>query len=189
MEEDFGGRVAEAQDWFRQAQDELKAARAELANREVELAMKLADIEKAQETAKRLADEAEAVRSHHEAALKTQEEDLAEREERLATTLRGKDEEVDKLVLQRTQELERRHQEALNALAQAHAGKVKELEEQALKLAQEKHMLNGALTVAQGEIISKSGELSEANASIRDLKLKLGELEETLLIRLQRYEH
>ena len=71
MEEDFGGRVTQAQDWFRQAQDELKAAQGEQANREVELALKLADIEKAQETAKRLADEAEAVRSQHEAALKT----------------------------------------------------------------------------------------------------------------------
>ena len=65
----------------------------------MELALKLADIEKAQETAKKLADEAEAVRSQHEAALKTQEEDLAEREEKLAATLHGKDEEVDKLVL------------------------------------------------------------------------------------------
>ena len=95
-----------------------------------------------------MADEAEAARTQREATLKTQEEDLAAREEKLTATLRGKDEEVDKLVLQRTQELEQRHHEALNALAQAHADKVKELEEQALKLAQEKHMLNGALTVA-----------------------------------------
>ena len=132
------------------------------------------------ETAKKLADEAEAVRSQHEATLRTQEEDLAKREEKLAAMLRGKDEEVDKLVLQRTQELERRHQEALNALAQAHAGKVKELEEQALKLAQEKDTLNSALTAAQGDIMRKSRELSEANASIKDLKKKLGDLEEVL---------
>ena len=57
---------------------------------------------------------------------------------------------------------------------------MKELEGQALKLAQEKHTLNGTLTVAQGEVISKAGELSEAKNSISDLKLKLGELEETL---------
>ena len=179
-EEDFGGRIAEAQYWFRQAQDELKAAQGELANREVELALKLADVEKAQETAKKLADEAEAAQTQHEAALKTQEEDLATREEKLATMLHGKDEEVGKRVLQRTQELEQRHHEALNALAQAHADKVKELEEQALKLAQEKHTLNGALTVAQGKAISKAGELSEAKNSTSDLKLKLGEVEETL---------
>ena len=39
------------------------------------------------------------------------------REEKLAATLRGKDEEVEKLVVQRTQELEQRHKEALNAQA------------------------------------------------------------------------
>ena len=64
-----------------------------------------------------MADEVEAARIQHEAALKTQEEDLAAREEKLAATLRGKDEEVDKLVLKWTQELERRHDEALDALA------------------------------------------------------------------------
>ena len=116
-EADLKVRVAEAQTWFCQAGEELKAAQGELAKRDVELTMKLADIEKAQETTKKLEDEAEAVRSQHKATLKTQEEDLAEREERLAAMLRGKDEELDKLVLQWTQELERRHQEALNALA------------------------------------------------------------------------
>lgn len=146
VEADLEGRVAEAQDWWHQAQDELKATQGEMARRDLELTMRMADIEKAQETAKRLADEAAAVRSQHEAALKTQEEDLAAREEKLAATLRGKDEEVDKLVPQRTQDLERRPQEALNALAQAHAGKVKELEDQTLKLSQEKDTLNGALT-------------------------------------------
>ena len=70
-QEEFGGRVAEAQDWFRQAQDEQKATQGELSNREVELALKLADVEKAQETAKRLADEAEVTWTQHEAALKT----------------------------------------------------------------------------------------------------------------------
>ena len=41
----------------------------------------------------------EAARTQHEAALNSQEEDLAAREEKLAATLRGKDEEVEKLVL------------------------------------------------------------------------------------------
>ena len=77
MEEDFGGRVTEAQDWFCQAQDELKAAQGKLANREVELVLKLADIEKAQETTKNLAAAAEAARTQHQAALDSQEEDLA----------------------------------------------------------------------------------------------------------------
>lgn len=64
--------------------------------------MKLADIEKAQETVRNLASTAEATRIQHEAALNSQEEDLAAREEKLTATLRGKDEEVDKLVARRT---------------------------------------------------------------------------------------
>ena len=94
--------------------------------------------------------------------------------------IRGKDEEVDKLVLQQTQELERRHQEALNAKDRVYAGRVKELEERALKLSTQKDSLNGAMTAAQGTVVSKVGELSEANNSIRDLKLKLGDLEKML---------
>ena len=60
--------------------------------------------------------------------LDAHEEDLAAREEALAAKLHGKDEEIEKLVVQRTQELEQRHKEALNAQAQVQAGKVKELE-------------------------------------------------------------
>ena len=77
--------------------------------------MKLADVEKDQETARNLAAAAEAAWTQHEAALNSQEEDLAAREEKLDTTLRGKDEEVGKLVVQQSQELEQRHREALDA--------------------------------------------------------------------------
>ena len=41
-------------------------------------------------------------------------------------------------------------------------------------------MLNSALTEAQGAAISKARELSEANNSIKDLKLKLEGLEKVL---------
>ena len=105
-EADLEKRVAETQDWFREAHKELKAAQGELAKRDVELTMKLADVEKAQEMARNLAAAAEAARTQHEAALNSQEEDLATREEKLAATLRGKDAEVEKLVVQWTQELE-----------------------------------------------------------------------------------
>ena len=94
---------------------------------------------------------------------------------------------MGKLVLQRTQELEQRHREALDAEALVHAGKAKELEVerdelkgQALKLSQERDTLNGALTEAQGRTVSRAGELSEANNSIKDLKLKLEGLEKVL---------
>ena len=68
--------------------------------------MKQADIEKAQEAARQHATKDEAARRQHQAALNSYEEDLTAREEKLAATLRGKDEDVKKLVVQRTQELE-----------------------------------------------------------------------------------
>ena len=77
--------------------------------------MKLADVKKAQEAAKNLAAAGEAARTQREAALNSQEEDPATRKENLAAMLRGKDAEVEKLVLQRISELEYRHKEALNA--------------------------------------------------------------------------
>nr|XP_020151801.1 uncharacterized protein LOC109736990 [Aegilops tauschii subsp. strangulata] len=103
-----------------------------------------ADLQKhAQETAEGLDAAAEAARTQHRAALNSQEEDLAKREADLDAKLRGKDREVEKLVLERTRELEQRHKEALDAQLQVHAGKVKELEverdklkEKALKLSQ-----------------------------------------------------
>nr|XP_020173584.1 uncharacterized protein LOC109759167 [Aegilops tauschii subsp. strangulata] len=133
-EADLEGHVAETQAWFHQAHEELKVAQDLLAERKRELVLKQADAEKAPEAAKE------------------QEEDLAAREEALAATLHGKDEKVEKLVAQQTQELEQRHKVALNAQGLVHAGKVKELEvewdglkKQVLELAKEKDTINSAL--------------------------------------------
>ena len=52
-----------------------------------------------------------------------------------------------------------------------------ELKDQVLKLSKEKDTLNGALVEAQGAVFDKAGQLSEANNSIKDLKLKLEGLE------------
>ena len=59
----------------------------------------------------------EAARLQHQVVLNSQEEDLAAREEKLTATIHDKDEEVEHLVVQRTRELEQRHEEALNAQA------------------------------------------------------------------------
>ena len=79
---------------------------------------------------------------------------------------------MEKLVVQRTQELEQRQKEALNDQALVHADRVKELEveqdglkDQVLKLSKEKDTLNGALVEAQGMVLSRAGQLSEANNS------------------------
>src|SRR6187399_127289 len=149
--------------------------------------MKMADIEKAQEEAANLAAAAEAAQNQHQAALDSQEEDISAREAKLATTLRGKDEELEVLVERRTHKLGQRHKEALDAQALAHAGKGQELEVerdelkvQALKPSDEKNGLNCALTEAHGAVIGRAGEISEAQDSIRDLKLKLENLEKML---------
>ena len=55
------------------------------------------------------------------------------------------------------------------------------LKDQALKLANEKDTLNGALVEAQGAVLGKAEQLSKANDSIKDLKLKLEGLEGMLL--------
>ena len=146
--------------------------------------MKRADIEKAQDLAKQEAVQAESARHQQQAALNSQEEDLAAREEALTATLCGKDEEVEKLVVQRTQELEQRHKEALDAQALVHTDRVREpeverdgLKDQTQKLSKEKDTLNGALAEAQGVVLGKAEQLSKANDSINDLKLKLDSLE------------
>ena len=58
--------------------------------------------------------------------LDAHEEDLAARKEALAAKVHGKDEEIKKLVAQRTKELEQEHKKTLDALALDHAGKLKE---------------------------------------------------------------
>ena len=81
---------------------------------------------------------------------------------------------MEKLVVQRTQELEQRHRDPFNAQALVHAGKVKELEverdglkDQALKLAKEKDTLNGALVEAQGAVLGMAKQLSKATTPSR----------------------
>ena len=105
-EADLKEHVAEAQAWFRLAHEELKSAQDLLAERKQELILKQAVVEKAQEAAREQAARDEAARLQHQAKLNSQEEDLVAREEAPAATLRGKDEAVEKLVTQRTRELE-----------------------------------------------------------------------------------
>nr|XP_020149133.1 cingulin-like protein 1 [Aegilops tauschii subsp. strangulata] len=183
-EANFEARVAQTQVWFGEALDELKAAQGELDERKRELILKQAGIEKAQEMAKAQAAKDDAARQQQKALLDSHEEDLVAREHALASTLRGKDEEIEKIVTQRTQELEQRHKEALDDQAPDHAGKVEklELEREELKkkilgLTEERDTVNRTLADAQVSISDKAKLLSEANGSIRDLKLKLDGLE------------
>ena len=105
----------------------------------------------------------------------------------LAAKLRGKDEEVERLVAWPTQGLEQKHQEALNAQARAHDDKVNELEaehdglkRQVQELTGERDAAKSALADAQAAVLGKADLLSKANDSINDLRLKLEGLERTL---------
>nr|XP_020200922.1 uncharacterized protein LOC109786771 [Aegilops tauschii subsp. strangulata] len=151
-EADFEERVAQTHVWFGEARDELRAAQGELDERKRELILKQADIEKAEEAEKDRATKDEAAGLQQQALLNSQEEDLVACKQALATTLRGKDEEVEKLVAQQTHELDQKHKDTLSALALDHAGEVKklelereELEKKVLELTEERDTANRTL--------------------------------------------
>nr|XP_020184668.1 lamin-C-like [Aegilops tauschii subsp. strangulata] len=183
-EADFEERVTQMQVWFGEARDELRAAQGELEESKRELILKQADIEKAREVAKDQATKVEAARQQQQALLDSQEEDVVAREQELTAMLHGKDEEIEKIVVQRTQELEQKHKDALNALA---LGKVKEMElerdglnKEVLELMEGRDTANHALADARAAVSDKAKLLSEANDSTNDLKLKVDGLEGTL---------
>nr|XP_020166433.1 muscle M-line assembly protein unc-89-like [Aegilops tauschii subsp. strangulata] len=182
-------RVEQTQVWFMEARQDLKASQEQLGQQWNELLLKQSDIEKAQEeVAARIAKEDGELREHR-ISLDTQEEDLATCEEALAAKLRGKDEEIEKLVAQQTQELEPKHKDALAALVLDHASKLKEAVDAAEAAEAAKSELAGKVEELGAELEKHSKEvtisdrnklLSEDNDSIADLKLKLTTLEETL---------
>ena len=137
--------------------------------------------------------------------LDSREDDLADREQKLADKLQAKDVEIQALIAKRTQELEDIHQEAIQAQAMEHAGKlketveaaeaakanldaqVKELEEKLAASNNEIHVLKESAQKAayslgelQSSLSSKNKELQAAGDVNADLKLKLSTLEGTL---------
>jgi chromosome segregation ATPase len=125
-EEDFQKRVKQTQIWYAEAYQELTAHREQVSQSWTELLLKQSDMEKAQEEATQRIAVEEALLTERRIALDAHEEDLAAREQALAAKLRSKDEEIEKLAARRTQELEQKHKEALEALTADHAGKLKE---------------------------------------------------------------
>jgi chromosome segregation ATPase len=140
--------------------------------------------------------------------LDTRERDLTTREEGLAAKLRGKDEEIQTLLAQRTQELERSHKEVVKVQALAHADKlleavkateaaeaakveletnVKKLEEdlvgnnkKILDLQESAQKTTFTLAELQTSLSSKTKELTDAANINANIKLKLTTLEENL---------
>nr|XP_020149800.1 cytospin-A-like [Aegilops tauschii subsp. strangulata] len=157
-EADFQERVAQTQFWFGEARQELKNAQDQLDEHKRELLLKQADIEKTQEAAKKQADQDEADR--RQVLLDTQEEDLVARQQALAATLRGKDEEVERV---EKLELER-----------------EQLKKEILTLTEFGDMANRTLADLQVAVFDKTKLLPKADKTIGDLKLKLDTLEGTL---------
>nr|XP_020170553.1 uncharacterized protein LOC109756107 [Aegilops tauschii subsp. strangulata] len=125
-EVDFQKRVEQTQVWFAEAWQELRTGPEQLSQSWDELLLKQSDIEKAQEEAAQQAAAEDARLRERCVGLDAHEEDLAAREEALAAKLRGKDQEIENLVMQRTQELEQEHKKTLEALVLDHTGKLKE---------------------------------------------------------------
>nr|XP_020173132.1 myosin-14-like [Aegilops tauschii subsp. strangulata] len=194
VEADRQKHVEQTQSWFNEAWQELRTGREQLGQPHEEAAQQAAK-EDAQLRERRV-------------LLNTHEEDLAAHEEALAAKLRGKDEEVEKLVAEQTQGLEQEHKKALDGLVLDHAGKMKEavdaaeaveaakselagkvdkLEEdlenhdkEISKLKSDREKTMYTLAEFQTTISDKTQQLSSANDSIADLKLKLTTLEESL---------
>ena len=127
----------------------------------------------------------------------------------MSAKLRAKDEEVEKLVAQQTQELKQEHQDALYALPPDDAGKLKEAVDGAEAAEAAKVELSGKVERREADLAKLSKELStlkddrektlydlaemqttisdktkllsKANESIDDLKLKLGSQEKMVL--------
>ena len=132
--------------------------------------------------------------------LDAQEEDLVAHEVALAAKLCAKDEEVERLIVQWTQDLMQEHKEAVDALTLDHADKLKEaidsaeaaeaakvelsvkvekleleleeLRKETSKLKKDRDMTAHTLAELQVTISDKKKLLSKANDSIADLRLK-----------------
>jgi DNA repair ATPase RecN len=92
--------------------------------------------------------------------LDAHKEDLAARERALAAKLRCKDEEIEKLVMQQTQELEQKHKEALKALTVDHASKLKETIDAIEAAEAAKNELSNKVKKLEADLEEHSKELS-----------------------------
>ena len=80
--------------------------------------------------------------------------------------LRGKDEEIEKLIVQRTQELEQKHKDTLDALVLDHAGKLKEAVDAAEAAEAAKNELAGKVEKLELELEEQRKEVSMLKSNI-----------------------
>lgn len=205
---DIEKHAEELQGFHQEALQSLAKERAQLVEERKAFLLTKAEIEEQQRAVAEKLSAQEGRLTQRKVDLDSHEEDLAAREAALAEMLRRKDEEVSKLVTERTQEQEQKRKEeaealvkdfsdnlkqATDAAAAAEAArkeleiKVAKLEADleangkelsALKLEREKALYS--LSEMQVTIAEKGKQLSAANDSIKDLTLKLTTLTETL---------
>ena len=113
--------------------------------------MKQSNVEKAREEAAQRAATDEARLTERRVGLDAHEEDLTAREKALADRIRSKDEEIEKLLAQRTKELEQKHMEMLSALTVYHAGKLKEAIDAAGAAEAAKSLLEGKVNKLEAD--------------------------------------
>lgn len=143
--------------------------------------------------------------AEREALLNAKEKDISAREGTLEATLRGKDEELEALVQQRTKDLEDKHKAALDTLSLDSAAQLKkvveelaatsaaksDLDQQVAKLVEdlagsakeivalkeEAQKAETLLKEMQSQLSYRSRDLDTANGTIADVKARLGTLE------------
>ena len=201
-------RAEELQSFHQEALQSLAKERAHLVEEQKAFLLTKAEIEEQQRVVTEKLSAQEGQLTQRKVDLDSHEEDLAAREAALVATLHRKDEEVSKLVAERTQEQEQKHKEEAEALVKNFSDNLKQAtdaaaaaetarkeleikvarleanleangkELSALKLDREKALYS--LSEMQVTIAEKGKQLSAANDSIKDLTLKLTTLTETL---------
>jgi hypothetical protein len=109
--------------------------------------------------------------------LNARERDLATQEEALATKLRDKDEEIGKLLEQRTQELEKNHKESIETQAQESAAKLKEATDNASAAATAKANLESQVNKLKADLAANSRKIESLKGEAQKADHTLGELQ------------
>lgn len=116
----------------------------------------------------------------HKVGLDAHEEELVAREEVLAAKLHDKDDEVQTLLADWTQELEWKHKEAIEAQATDHADKIKEAIYAAEAAEAAKNELDGKVKKLEADIIANNEEILKFKVDIQKTTHTLVELQVSL---------
>jgi DNA repair exonuclease SbcCD ATPase subunit len=179
-EADIQKHVEELQGFHRQALHSLATERAQLAEeRKAFLLMKAEIEEQQQEVAQKLSAQ-EGQLAQRKVDLDGHEEDLTGREAALAETLRQKDEEVSRLVAERTQGQEQKHKEEVEALGRDYVGKLKQATDAAAAAETARKELEAKVTKLEADLEANGKELSTLKSEKEKVLHDLSEMQVTI---------